>query len=66
MPDHTPDPPLVGVVMGSRSDWETLRHAADVLTELGIPHEARVVSAHRTPIGSTATAARPRGGAWRS
>src|SRR5215207_136804 len=44
-----PDQPLVGVIMGSRSDWETMRHAADVLTELGIPHEARVVSAHRTP-----------------
>lgn len=44
-----PDAPLVGVVMGSSSDWETMRHAADVLTELGIPHEARVVSAHRTP-----------------
>jgi 5-(carboxyamino)imidazole ribonucleotide mutase len=41
--------PLVGVVMGSRSDWETLRHATEVLTELGIPFEARVVSAHRTP-----------------
>jgi 5-(carboxyamino)imidazole ribonucleotide mutase len=42
-------PPLVGVVMGSRSDWETMKHAADVLTELGVAHEARVVSAHRTP-----------------
>jgi 5-(carboxyamino)imidazole ribonucleotide mutase len=41
--------PLVGVVMGSRSDWETMRHAVDTLTELGVPHEARVVSAHRTP-----------------
>jgi 5-(carboxyamino)imidazole ribonucleotide mutase len=41
--------PLVGVIMGSRSDWETLRHAADTLTELGVPHEVRVVSAHRTP-----------------
>jgi 5-(carboxyamino)imidazole ribonucleotide mutase len=41
--------PLVGVVMGSRSDWETLRHASEVLDELGIPHETRVVSAHRTP-----------------
>jgi 5-(carboxyamino)imidazole ribonucleotide mutase len=49
MPVHSPDPPLVGVVMGSRSDWETLRHAVDVLTELNIPHETRVVSAHRTP-----------------
>ncbi len=43
------DTPLVGVVMGSRSDWETLRHATEVLAELGIPYEARVVSAHRTP-----------------
>jgi 5-(carboxyamino)imidazole ribonucleotide mutase len=40
---------LVGVVMGSRSDWETMRHAVDTLLELGVPHEARVVSAHRTP-----------------
>jgi 5-(carboxyamino)imidazole ribonucleotide mutase len=49
MPESSTDSPLVGVVMGSRSDWETLRHAAEVLAELGIPHEARVVSAHRTP-----------------
>jgi len=41
--------PKVGVVMGSRSDWETMTHAADVLQELGVPHEVRVVSAHRTP-----------------
>jgi 5-(carboxyamino)imidazole ribonucleotide mutase len=41
--------PLVGVVMGSRSDWETMEHAATMLTALGIPHEVRVVSAHRTP-----------------
>ena len=41
--------PRVGVVMGSRSDWETLRHATEILTQLGIPHEAKVVSAHRTP-----------------
>jgi 5-(carboxyamino)imidazole ribonucleotide mutase len=41
--------PLVGVVMGSKSDWETMRHAALVLDELGIPVETRVVSAHRTP-----------------
>lgn len=39
----------VGVVMGSRSDWETMTHAADVLGELGISHEVRIVSAHRTP-----------------
>jgi 5-(carboxyamino)imidazole ribonucleotide mutase len=44
-----PSTPLVGVIMGSRSDWETLRHAADVLEQLGVPHEVRVVSAHRTP-----------------
>ncbi|HZX69550.1 MAG TPA: 5-(carboxyamino)imidazole ribonucleotide mutase [Rhodanobacter sp.] len=42
-------PPRVGVVMGSRSDWETMQHAAGVLTELGVAHEVRVVSAHRTP-----------------
>src|SRR4051812_39137067 len=42
-------PPLVGVIMGSRSDWETLRHAAQTLESLGVPHEVRVVSAHRTP-----------------
>jgi 5-(carboxyamino)imidazole ribonucleotide mutase len=41
--------PMVGVVMGSKSDWETMRHASELLTELGIAHEARVVSAHRTP-----------------
>jgi 5-(carboxyamino)imidazole ribonucleotide mutase len=40
---------VVGVVMGSSSDWETLKHAAEILTEFGIPHEARVVSAHRMP-----------------
>jgi 5-(carboxyamino)imidazole ribonucleotide mutase len=39
----------VGVIMGSQSDWDTMRHAIDVLKELGIAHEARVVSAHRTP-----------------
>ena len=42
-------PPLVGVVMGSQSDWETMRHAADTLAELGIAAETRIVSAHRTP-----------------
>ena len=42
--------PWVGVVMGSKTDWETLRHAAQALEELGVPHEARVVSAHRTPV----------------
>ncbi|MCC5810728.1 MAG: 5-(carboxyamino)imidazole ribonucleotide mutase [Ectothiorhodospiraceae bacterium] len=43
------DNPLVGVIMGSKSDWETMQHADDVLTEFGVPHECRVVSAHRTP-----------------
>ena len=41
--------PLVGVIMGSKSDWETMRHAVDVLSRFGVPHEAKVVSAHRTP-----------------
>ena len=41
--------PLVGLVMGSRSDWETMQHAASRLEALGVPHEVRVVSAHRTP-----------------
>ena len=41
--------PLVGVVMGSSSDWETLQHAVQILQQFGIPHEARVVSAHRMP-----------------
>ena len=41
--------PLVGIIMGSTSDWETMRHAAETLDGLGIPHETKVVSAHRTP-----------------
>ena len=41
--------PLVGIIMGSQSDWETLQHAARMLEELGVPYEAQVVSAHRTP-----------------
>ncbi|HUG73348.1 MAG TPA: 5-(carboxyamino)imidazole ribonucleotide mutase [Steroidobacteraceae bacterium] len=41
--------PLVGIIMGSRSDWETLQPAAELLTQLGIAHEVKVVSAHRTP-----------------
>ena len=41
--------PLVGVIMGSKSDWETMRHAAEMLEQFGVPHERRVVSAHRTP-----------------
>ena len=41
--------PLVGIIMGSKSDWETMRHAAETLESLGVPFETRVVSAHRTP-----------------
>ena len=46
---HSDPQPLVGVIMGSKSDWDTLRHAHDVLVEFGVPHECRIVSAHRTP-----------------
>ena len=46
MPDQAP---LVGIIMGSRSDWETMRHAAETLASLGVPYEQKVVSAHRTP-----------------
>ena len=42
--------PLVGIIMGSKSDWETLRHADEVLTRFEVPHESRIVSAHRTPV----------------
>src|SRR5918911_2961795 len=41
--------PLVAVVMGSKSDWETMRHADEILTQFDVPHECRIVSAHRTP-----------------
>ena len=41
--------PLVGIIMGSTSDWDTMRHTADILTDLGVVYETRVVSAHRTP-----------------
>ena len=55
--------PLIGIIMGSKSDWPTLKHAADVLDELGIRYEARVVSAHRTPerLYDYARSAKPRG-----
>jgi 5-(carboxyamino)imidazole ribonucleotide mutase len=49
MDDNASMTPLVGIIMGSSSDWETMRNAADVLERLGVPHEVRVVSAHRTP-----------------
>lgn len=41
--------PLVGIIMGSKSDWDTMQHAAEMLAQLGVPHEVKVVSAHRTP-----------------
>jgi 5-(carboxyamino)imidazole ribonucleotide mutase len=41
--------PLVGIIMGSQSDWETMRHAAEMLDSLAVPYETRIVSAHRTP-----------------
>lgn len=43
------DKPLVGVIMGSKSDWETMRHTDEMLTRFDVPHECRIVSAHRTP-----------------
>ncbi len=61
--DANGNAPLVSVIMGSRSDLPTMRHAADVLRELGLPHEVRIVSAHRTPDLMTefAKAAKDRG-----
>jgi 5-(carboxyamino)imidazole ribonucleotide mutase len=55
--------PLVGVIMGSQSDWPTMRHAVEVLETLGVPHEVRIVSAHRTPkrLMAYAEGARDRG-----
>ena len=47
MPDASA--PLVAVIMGSKSDWETMRHADEMLTQFGVPHESKVMSAHRTP-----------------
>ena len=45
-----PEPaPLVGIIVGSKSDWDTMRHAAEILTRFGVSHESKVVSAHRTP-----------------
>ncbi|HST75529.1 MAG TPA: 5-(carboxyamino)imidazole ribonucleotide mutase [Acetobacteraceae bacterium] len=59
-PDETP---LIGLIMGSQSDWPTLRHAAELLAELTVPHEARIISAHRTPdrLAAYAKSARERG-----
>ncbi|MDR9406590.1 MAG: 5-(carboxyamino)imidazole ribonucleotide mutase [Spiribacter sp.] len=57
------DAPRVGIIMGSRSDWETMAHADTVLKDFGVPHECRIVSAHRTParMNEYATQARDRG-----
>ena len=57
------DKPIVGVVMGSQSDWDVMQHTVKVLKEFGVPHEARVVSAHRTPdmMAEYAETARERG-----
>ena len=49
MSDNNNPQPLVGLIMGSRSDWDTMRAAADILAQFELPHECRVVSAHRTP-----------------
>lgn len=58
-----PPSPLVGIIMGSKSDWETMKNAAETLDTLGVPHECRVVSAHRTPdlLFEYAKSARTRG-----
>lgn len=56
-------PPLVGIIMGSKSDWETMRHAEETLVQFGVPHETKIVSAHRTPdwMREYATTAESRG-----
>ena len=58
--------PLVGIIMGSSSDWETMRHASETLDQLGVPHETKVVSAHRTPkrLYDYASSAKQRGLRW--
>ena len=60
---HAEPAALVGIIMGSQSDWPTLRHAAEMLATLAVPHEVRIVSAHRTPdrLAAYAKAARGRG-----
>ena len=62
-PSTTPDTPLIGVVMGSSSDWDTMQHAVQMLAHFGVAHEARVVSAHRMPddLFAYAEQAAPRG-----
>lgn len=63
MSKSSKNPPFIGVVMGSDSDWPVMQAAANILDELGVPYEARVVSAHRTPdlLFEYATTARERG-----
>ena len=63
MSDTTASPPLVGVVMGSSSDWDVMQHAVAMLKDFGVPHEAQVISAHRMPneMFAYAEAARKRG-----
>ena len=58
-----PSPPLVGIIMGSQSDWPTMQHTADTLERLQVPYEVRIVSAHRTPdrLAEYAKSARSRG-----
>ncbi|MEQ8387391.1 MAG: 5-(carboxyamino)imidazole ribonucleotide mutase [Rhodospirillales bacterium] len=58
-----PATPRIGIIMGSQSDWATMKHTADILDELGVVHETRIVSAHRTPdrLYAYATKARDRG-----
>ena len=62
MSSQSPNP-LIGVVMGSKSDWDTMRHASEMLTRFQVPHESRIISAHRTPQAATeyASGARQRG-----
>jgi len=62
-PRATPGQPVIGVVMGSSSDWDTMQHAVQILTQFGVAHEARVVSAHRMPddLFAYAEQAGPRG-----
>ncbi|MEY2563030.1 MAG: 5-(carboxyamino)imidazole ribonucleotide mutase [Verrucomicrobiota bacterium] len=53
MPETHPSTSLVAIIMGSKSDWETMRHSVETLDELGVPNEAHVLSAHRTPEATT-------------
>ena len=66
MPDNThqkPNLPVVGVIMGSNSDWDVMQHAVAILKQFGVPHEAQVISAHRMPdeMFAYASGARSRG-----